>query len=129
MTPEDMEIREQTPVETQPAPPTEEPAATPPPPEDATDRLAAELIALTEEFPEFQDPGQLPEEVLDTAVADGIPLLDAWLRYCWQEEKKVLAAAQKRQEAARRSAGSLSRGAAQNDPGADAFLRAFRSAL
>lgn len=46
-----------------------------------------------------------------------------------QEEERILAAAQKRQEAARQSVGSLSRGAVGEDPEADAFLRAFRSAL
>lgn len=129
MTPEEMDIPEQTPDEVVAEQPTTDQPATPPPAEDPTDRLAAEFIALTGEFPEFQDPGQLPEEVLDTAAAENIPLLDAWLRYRWQEEKKVLAAAKKRQEAAGQSAGPLSRGAVRDDPGSDAFLRAFRSAL
>lgn len=130
MTPEELDIQEQTPSEEVTAPSaTEEVEVTPMPVEDATDRLAAEFITLTGEFPEFQTPGQLPEEVLDTAAAENIPLLDAWLRYRWQEEKRVLAAAKKRQEAAGQSAGSLSRGAVGDDPGPDAFLRAFRSAL
>ena len=40
-----------------------------------------------------------------------------------------LFAAEKREQAARQSAGSLSRGAIQTPPEEDAFLRAFRAAL
>lgn len=89
----------------------------------------AGFAALVAEFPEFQDPGQLPQEVTAMAAVENIPLLDAWLRHRWQEEKRVRAAAEKRQEAAGQSAGSLSRGAVESDPEPDAFLRAFRAAL
>lgn len=126
------------PTPTVPSPsPAEEPAAQavqpdlPEQPEqpDVTDRLAADFLRLTEDFPELQSPSQLPESVLDTAAAENIPLLDAYLRYRWQEEKKVLAAAAKREQAARQSAGSLSAGSSQVAPEQDAFLRAFRRAL
>lgn len=96
---------------------------------DITQRLAEDFLTLAEEFPQFISPGQLPDEVLDAAAEQGIPLLDAYLRYRWQEEKKVAAAAAQRQQAAGQSAGSLSRGAVQTPPEQDAFLRAFRSAL
>lgn len=96
---------------------------------DVTQRLAEDFLMLAEEFPQFISPGQLPDEVLDTAAEQGIPLLDAYLRYRWQEEKKVAAAAAQRQQAAQQSAGSLSRGAVGTPPEQDAFLRAFRSAL
>ena len=101
----------------------------PPEPEDITPRLAADFIALTEEFPHLSSPTDLPDSVLDTAVQENIPLLDAYLRYRWQEEKKVAASLQTRQLAALRSAGSLSGGADGAPPEQDAFLRAFRSAL
>ena len=99
------------------------------PVEDATARLAEEFFALSAEFPHITDPAALPDGVLDTAAEEGISLLDAFLRHRWQEEKRVAAALQKQQEAAARSAGSLSRGATQTPPEQDAFLRAFRSAL
>ncbi|MBR0447556.1 MAG: hypothetical protein IIX28_03710 [Clostridia bacterium] len=100
-----------------------------PEPEDITPRLAADFITLTEEFPHLNSPTDLPDSVLDTAAQENIPLLDAYLRYRWQEEKKVAASLQTRQQAAMRSAGSLSRGAEGTPPEQDAFLRAFRSAL
>lgn len=96
---------------------------------DVTGRLAEEFLTLSAEFEHITAPSQLPDSVLDTAVREGIPLLDAYLRYRWQEEKRVAAANAKRQEAAARSAGSLSRGSTQTPPEQDAFLRAFRSAL
>lgn len=96
---------------------------------DVTQRLAQDFLALAEEFPELISPSQLPEEVLDLAAEQGIALLDAYLRYRLQEEKKIAAAAEKRQQAAEQSIGSLSRGAAETPPEQDAFLRAFRSAL
>lgn len=101
----------------------------PPTPEDVTSRLAEEFLALTEEFPRLTHPSDLPDGVLDTAAREGIPLMDAYLRYRWQEEKKVAAATESRRRAAQSSAGSLSRGAVETPPEQDAFLRAFRSAL
>ncbi len=112
-----------------PIPAAEEAAELPPQPEDVTDRLAVEFLALAEEFPQLLHPSELPDGVLDTAAREGIPLLDAYLRYRWQEEKKIAAAAQTRRQAAQSSAGSLSRGAVEVPPEQDAFLRAFRSAL
>lgn len=100
-----------------------------PEPEDVTPRLAADFLTLMEEFPHLSSPTDLPDSVLDTAAREGIPLLDAYLRYRWQEEKKVADSMLTRQQAAQRSAGSLSRGAADTPPEQDAFLRAFRSAL
>lgn len=98
-------------------------------PVDVTQRLAEEFLVLAEEFPQFAAPNQLPDGVLEMAVEQNISLLDAYLRYRLQEEKKVAAAAEMRQQAAKRSAGSLSRGAAERPPEEDAFLRAFRAAL
>lgn len=100
-----------------------------PTPEDVTDRLAEEFLTLAEEFPQLSRPADLPDEVLDTAAQEGIPLLDAYLRYRWQEEKKVAAATNSRVHAAQCSAGSLSRTAVETPPEQDAFLRAFRLAL
>ena len=98
-------------------------------PTDVTQRLADDFLVLAEEFPQFVSPSQLPDEVLDMATDKEISLLDAYLRYRLQEEKRIAAAAEKRQQAAEQSAGSLSRGAVETPPEQDAFLRAFRSAL
>lgn len=98
-------------------------------PTDVTARLADDFLVLAEEFPQFVSPSQLPDGVLDMAAEQGITLLDAYLRYRLQEEKKVAAAVEKRKQSAAQSAGSLSRGAVQTPPEQDAFLRAFRSAL
>lgn len=98
-------------------------------PMDVTDRLAAEFFTITEEFPQVVSPADLPDSVMEVAVKEGIPLLDAYLRYRWQEEKRIAAATACRQKAAQSSAGSLSRGALETPPEQDAFLRAFRSAL
>ena len=96
---------------------------------DVTQRLAEDFLVLAEEFPQFTAPSQLPDGVLEMAAQQNISLLDAYLRYRLQEEKKVAAAAEMRQQAAKQSAGSLSRGAAERPPEEDAFLRAFRAAL
>lgn len=98
-------------------------------PMDVTDRLAAEFFTITEEFPQVVSPADLPDSVMEVAAKEGIPLLDAYLRYRWQEEKRIAAATACRQRAAQSSAGSLSRGALETPPEQDAFLRAFRSAL
>lgn len=103
--------------------PTEEQAV------DVTSRLATEFIALSQEFPQLATPSQLPDCVLDMAAQEGIPLLDAYLRHRWQEEKKVASATEHRRRSAASSAGSLSRGAMETPPEQDAFLRAFRLAL
>ena len=98
-------------------------------PEDVTARLATDFIALAAEFPHLVSPTELPDSVLDTAASEGIPLLDAYLRHRWQEEKRVATANATRRRAAVSSTGSLSRGAMETPPEQDAFLRAFRSAL
>ena len=99
------------------------------PADDVTQRLAEDFLTLTEEFPQMDHPDQLPDEVLEMAARQNISLLDAYLRFRLQEEKKVAAAVAQRQKAAAQSAGSLSRGAVQTSPEQDAFLRAFRAAL
>ncbi len=97
--------------------------------QETTARLAQEFLTLMQEFPQLCAPSQLPDSVLDTAAGEGISLLDAYLRYRWQEEKRVAAAQAARCQAAACAVGSLSRGAVETPPEQDAFLRAFRSAL
>ena len=98
-------------------------------PSDITRRLADEFFLLREEFPAIHSPEQLPDAVLEMAAKDGIPLFDAYLRFRYEEEKRVRLEEERRRLAAARSAGSLSQGAAEADPEQEAFLRAFRTAL
>lgn len=98
-------------------------------PPDVTHRLAEDFLLLNREFPAIQDPNQLPDEVLDTAVAEDIPLLDAYLRFRWQEEKRVRAEEERRRQAAACSTGSLYQSGTESHPEQDTFLRAFRTAL
>ncbi|MBQ5840450.1 MAG: hypothetical protein IIW40_00685 [Clostridia bacterium] len=131
MNPENLENPEMTVCELPEEQPAEVAEECPMPPEevDVTDRLAEDFIRLSEEFPELNSPAQLPDEVLQTAAEENISLLDAWLRYRWQEEKQVREAARLRALAAQQSAGSLAKGADKRDPAPDSFLRAFRAAL
>ena len=98
-------------------------------PSEITRRLADEFFLLREEFSAIHSPEQLPDAVLDMATKDNIPLFDAYLRFRYYEEKRVRLEEENRRRAAARSAGSLMQGAAQTDPGQEAFLRAFRTAL
>lgn len=117
------ELVEQEPVIAQ------ESAADQPVSPDITHRLAEEFFRLREEFPDLHSPEQLPDAVLDMAVDNAIPLLDAYLRFCHEENKRMRQEEERRQAAAARSAGSLVQGATQSHPEQEAFLRAFRTAL
>ena len=96
---------------------------------DITHRLAEEFFLLREEFPAIHSPEQLPNAVLDMAVEKNLSLFDAYLRFCYEEHKRVQLEEQRRQEAAARSAGSLMQGTEESAPEQEAFLRAFRTAL
>lgn len=96
---------------------------------DITHRLAEEFILLREEFPSIERPAQLPDAVLDMAADKSISLLDAYLRFCHEERKRIQREEECRRQAAARSAGSLQQGTVDTHPEQDAFLRAFRTAL
>ncbi len=98
-------------------------------PTDVTRRLAEEFFVLREEFPTVHSPEQLPDEVLNMAAEKNIPLLDAYLRFRHEEEKRIMREEARRREAAACSAGSLLQGATDSHPEQEAFLRAFRTAL
>ncbi len=107
----------------------QEPVADQPVSPDITHRLAEEFFCLREEFPDLRSPEQLPDAVLDMAVDNNIPLLDAYLRFRHDEDKRMRQEEERRQAAAARSVGSLVQGATQSHPEQEAFLRAFRTAL
>lgn len=96
---------------------------------DITHRLAVDFLRLCEEFPAVKSPDELPDAVLDTAVTENISLLDAYLRFRWQEEKRVLAEAERSRQAAERSVGSLLQHGRQAKPEQEAFMRGLRRAL
>ena len=96
---------------------------------EITHRLAADFIILCGEFPEIHDPDDLPDEVLDTAAEEGISLLDAYLRFRWQEEKRVRREEERSRRAAARAVGSLVQTGPQAKPEQEAFMRGFRRAL
>lgn len=57
------------------------------------------------------------------------PLLDAFLRFRWQEEQRVRREKERRRRTAACSSGSLREGGAESHPEQDAFVRSFRRAM
>lgn len=92
-------------------------------------RLAAEFEALREQNPAVRDPDELPAAVLQTAVEEGIPLFDAYLRYEWGERRRAEAERLAAEKAAACSAGRL--GDRPDRPAAEqeVFTAVFRAAV
>ena len=103
----------------------EEPVLT----EQTADALADSFLQLQQEMPELQSVTDLPEEVLQAAAEENIPLLDALLRHRFREERAVLAEQARQDRAAQAAAGSLRGGGTQAKPVSDAFARSFEQAL
>ena len=77
-------------------------------PSDATDdpltqRMAEEYAALRREVPEVAEFGALPPEAVRMAADEGIPLLDAYLRFEHRERRRI--AAEREAQAAAAAAG------------------------
>lgn len=96
---------------------------------DITHRLATEFILLQQEVPGLHSPEDLAAEIWDAAAREGIPLLDAFLRFRWQEEQRVRKEKERRLRTAACSSGSLREGVAESYPEQDAFVRSFRRAM
>ena len=90
-----------------------------------TARLAAEFEQLCQLVPDVTAVDQLPPSVWETAVAEGIPLTDAYLRFWYGEQQKAVAEARRQQENAAGSAGSLSGVYEPPQVEQEAFNRAF----
>lgn len=75
--------------------------------EALTQRLADEYEALCREVPIVGAFAALPEAVLHTAVADGVPLLDAYLRWEYRERCRTEAEHAAARTAAAATTGSL----------------------
>lgn len=74
--------------------------------EAVTQRLADELAAVREEFPEVTEYSKLPKSVVREADEKGIPLLDAYLRFLHREQRKSEAAKSQQAAAAKASVGA-----------------------
>lgn len=97
--------------------------------EATTTRLAAEFDELCAHVPEFRQVQDVPSSVVETASAEGITLLDAYLRQWYAIARQTAAEVAKEGEAAAQSAGSLGGVFEELDPKETAFSRAFRMAL
>lgn len=130
--PESAAEPEAAPVAQAPAAAAEEELPAPPTSADSPDithRLAAEFITMQQEVPGLHAPEDLAAEIWDTAAREGIPLLDAFLRFRWQEEQRVRREKERRRRTAACSSGSLREGGAESHPEQDAFVRSFRRAM
>ena len=63
------------------------------------------------------------------AQAEGVPLLDAYLRVLFREQRRTAQALRDQQEAAAHAVGSLRGETDDPDTAGDAFLRALNRAL
>ena len=97
--------------------------------EEAVERLADDFLVLQQEVLELGGIGDVPEEVLCAAAEKHIPLLDAYLRHCWQEQRAIREEQARRERVAECSTGSLHTDGKQTSPVAGAFARAFAQAL
>ncbi len=96
--------------------------------DEAAENLADGFLQLQKEIPELKEITDVPEAVLEMAATENVSLLDAYLRYRFQEERAVLRETERQQRVALQAAGSLS-GGTRAAPAADAFTRAFEQAL
>ncbi len=126
---EETEVMEE--VVTEPVPEAEqptvevEPAVLPPEAEPS----AEEFQRLKQEVPELDSVNDLPETVLREASEQNLPLLDAYLRYRWREQRAVAEERARQKRTGEQTAGSLYTGATRHNPASDAFAHAFEQAL
>ena len=97
--------------------------------EQTAEALADGFFQLQAEMPELESVADLPEAVWKVAAEENVPLLDAYLRYRFREERAVLAEQQRQQRATEAAAGSLGGGGRRTKPVSDAFARSFEQAL
>ena len=91
------------------------------------ERMAAEFCELRQECPDAPDFNTLPTSVIQTAITEGIPLLDAYLRYDYRERMRVTAANTAARKASEASAGAQrSELQAAPDPAVEAMLVGVR---
>lgn len=94
-----------------------------------TDRLAAEFEVLAAEVPAIRQVSDLSDEVIKTALSEGVTLLDAYLRQWYAASRQTAAQQASERAAAAQSAGALGGAFDEPDPKETAFSRSFRGAL
>lgn len=88
------------------------------------ERLADEFLVLRQAVPEITDFREVPADAVELAVTGGIPLLDAYLRIQYGEQRRAEEARKAAQAAAAASAGRQSDGTGETaDPVLEAVLR------
>lgn len=88
------------------------------------ERLADEFLVLRQAVPEITDFREVPADAVELAVSGGIPLLDAYLRIQYGEQRRAEEARKAAQAAAAASAGRQSDGTGETaDPVLEAVLR------
>jgi len=86
------------------------------------ERLATEMAALQEQYPQCRSIRDVPPSVVETALSENITLLDAYNRFTLSEQQRCERAEIQGRRAALHSTGSL-RGEPSSPPNAmDAFL-------
>lgn len=91
--------------------------------------IAAQLKELKAEVPSIKSVDDVPNAVLQLAETKNIGLLDAWLRYQHSENRRIERAAQKQQEAAKASTGSVASEPETKNKVNETFSNTFRNAL
>lgn len=97
--------------------------------EGLTERLTAEFDELSAQVPEIRQVKDVPAEVLETAMSEGVTLLDAYLRRWYAAARKTAEQQERQRQSAAQSAGSLGGVFDEPDPRETAFSRSFRVAL
>lgn len=93
------------------------------------ERLAEEYAALKAEVPEAPSLADLPPELWQVAQKEGVPLLDAYLRVLYREQRRVQEAQAQAARSAARSAGSMQEVPQMPDTAGTAFLQALARAV
>lgn len=92
-------------------------------------KLAEDFYTLCRQMPDIREPEQLPDRVWQAAVQEKIPLMDAYLRFLWQEDQKARLEQSRAAQAAAASSGSLAGTPDTPKSEQNAFIRAFREAV
>lgn len=98
--------------------------------EDDARRLAEQFVQLQQEYPQYADVCQVPQQVLESALQNGISLLDAQNRFVLAEQRRQERQKRDSAAAADGSTGSLGGNAQASKPSVmEAFLAGLHSRL
>lgn len=93
------------------------------------DQMNGEFEVLAEAVPDIHSVEDIPEEVFTLAVAQKLPLYDAYLRFRYEEERRQKSEQERQAAAQASSAGSLRDTGETPSPEDNAFVSAFRRAI